>query len=208
MTHKRTLIRKAVHIILGTIYNFRHRYFDNFIFIHINKTGGSSIVKSLRIPFDHKTAKQKIEEIGSEHWEKKFSFTVVRNPWDKVVSHYHYRVQTNQTDLGVKNIEFRKWVLSTYGSKDPFYYNNPKMFMPQSDWITGHNGKIIVDHICRFENLNDDFSTICKKLGKKSNLPHLKASKRGHYRNYYDDDTIEIVTNWFEKDIKNFGYRF
>ncbi len=203
----RTLVIVARNRLAWELGTLRHRYFDNFIFIHINKTGGSSIEKALKIPFEHKTALEKIEEIGREQWESKLAFTVVRNPWDKVVSHYHYRVQTNQTDLGVRPVGFKDWVRLTYGNKDPFYYDIPKMFMPQSDWITDHDGQIIVEFICRFENLNDDFNHVCKKLGKTVSLPHIKASKRGHYRDYYDEETVEIVARWFKKDIKTFAYR-
>ncbi len=190
------------------LHTLRHHYIDKFVFIHINKTGGSSIEKALRIPFEHKTALEKIKEIGRRQWERRYTFTVVRNPWDKVVSHYHYRVQTNQTNLGVKNIEFRDWVRLTYGNKDPFYYDKPKMFMPQYNWITDHDGNILVDFICRFENLSYDFDYVCKKLGKAVSLPHTKASKHSHYSDYYDEETIGIVASWFKKDIQNFGYRF
>ena len=186
----------------------RHRNFDKFIFIHINKTGGSSIEKALNIPPEHLTALEKIEELGRKNWERRFSFTVIRNPWDKVVSHYHYRVQINNIDLSVRPIGFKEWVKRTYGIQDVFYYDNPKMFMPQSDWITDHNGRVLVDFVCRFENLDDDFSYVCEKLRKSTNLPHIKASKRGKYGNYYDEETIEIVARWFSKDIERFGYCF
>jgi len=39
-------------------------------------------------------------------------------------------------------------------------------------------------------------------------LPHAKKSNRGDYRNYYNEETIAIVYNWFERDIKRFGYTF
>ncbi|WP_156819989.1 sulfotransferase family 2 domain-containing protein [Synechococcus sp. PCC 7336] len=188
---------------------FRHRKHNNFIFIHINKTGGSSIEKALDLSFKHETALEKIQKIGRSQWNKKFTFTVVRNPWDKVVSHYHYRVQTNQTNLGVEPIEFREWVKLSYRDKDPFYYDMPKMFMPQSDWISDNDGTILVNFVCRFENLQNDFEKVCKSLKRKAELPHLKSSKRKkHYKDYYDEETIEIVRSSFSKDIKNFGYRF
>jgi chondroitin 4-sulfotransferase 11 len=181
---------------------------DNFIFIHINKTGGSSIEKALNLPFEHKTALEKIEEIGHQQWESKFTFSVIRNPWDKVVSHYHYRVQTNQTGLGAKTIGFKEWVKLSYGNKDPFYYDQPRMFMPQFDWLADEGGRVLVGFICRFENLDDDFNVVCSKIGRRANLPHLKASQRGNYRDYYNEETIEIVARWFCKDIESFGYTF
>ena len=50
-----------------------------FVFIHINKTGGS-IELALGCPPEHKTAVVKRKELGKDAWKKLFSFTSVRNP--------------------------------------------------------------------------------------------------------------------------------
>ncbi len=207
----KTLIRRAKRILAHELHSLRHRYLDNFIFIHINKTGGSSIEKALNIPFAHRTALEKIEKIGRQQWENKYTFTIVRNPWDKVVSHYHYCLQKDKTVIGVRisTIGFADWVKLFYGNKDSLHGKAPtRMFMPQSNWITDHDGQILVNFICRFENLNDDFNYVCGKLGKTAILPHVKPSNHGNYRDYYDEETIEMVACWFSKDIENFGYRW
>jgi chondroitin 4-sulfotransferase 11 len=188
---------------------FYFKYFSNFIFIHINKTGGTSIERALDLPFKHYTALEKIEEIGRAKWNSKYTFCIVRNPWDKVISHYHYRLQTNQINLWEKPVDFSEWTKLSYGQQNPLYYDKPKMFMPQSDWITDENGTILVNFIGKFENLQGDFDKICERLKrKKTILPHIKSSSRANYREYYDEETAEIVENWFRKDIENFGYKF
>ena len=181
---------------------------DNFVFIHINKTGGSSIENALKIPFEHKTALEKIEEIGLRNWNKSLSFTVIRNPWDKVVSHFLYRVKRNISDLQTNPIDFTEWVKRSYGVQDPFYFKNPKMFMPQTNWISDENGQIIVDEIIHFERLECEFKDILVKLGKQATLPHLKKSNRLAYEQYYDEESKIIVEDWFEQDIRRFGYEF
>jgi len=190
------------------IRSFRYKHLDGFIFIHINKTGGSSIEKALKIPLEHQTAREKIEEIGLKKWNRKLTFAVVRNPWDKVVSHYYYRVKTNQTGLRDNPIDFKDWVKRTYGKKDAVYYDKPKMFMPQTDWITDNKNNIVVDEVIRFENIEDEFSRVLDKINKKVRLPHMKKSGRDDYWLYYDDDTAEIVRKWFYSDIETFGYNF
>ena len=205
---RRNMMWKILWKAKRTILSMKYRHLDQFVFIHINKTGGSSVEKAFNIPFEHKTALEKIEEIGRDRWEKRLTFTIIRNPWDKVVSHYHYRVKTNQTDLQDKPIEFREWVRLTYGNQDDFYYDNPKMFMPQTDWIVDENGKILVDEIIHFENLNIEINELLEKLGRNTTLPHVKKSNRGNYREYYDQETLEIVGNWFERDIERFDYQF
>ena len=195
--------------VIEKIKKIRSRYFDRFIFIHINKTGGSSIEKALNLPFEHKTALEKIEEIGLYRWGKKVSFTVVRNPWDKVVSHYHYRVQTNQTGMGDGHIEFNEWVKKAYGEKDRRYYDQPRMFMPQVDWICDRNGKILVNRILRFEKLTDDFNALANEMNVVVRLPHVKKSKRKKdMRQYYDEESVLIISDLFSADIKTFGYKF
>ena len=186
----------------------RTRYIDKFVFIHINKTGGSSIEKALNLPLEHKTAIEKIRKMGRKRWNSRFTFAVVRNPWDKVVSHYHYRVQTGQTGMGDKHISFPEWVKRAYGAQDPRYYDKPRMFMPQIDWIADSKGNILVDKILHFENINKEFQEAMKTIGKDITLPHTKSSKRGDYREYYDQASIEIIRNWFQKDITAFSYQF
>ncbi len=186
----------------------RHRWFDGFYFIHINKTGGSSVEEALKIPFEHKTAKEKIFEVGLESWEKRFCFSFVRNPWDKVVSHYHYRVKTNQSGLSESNLDFVDWVKVSYRDKEDLYYDNPKMFMNQCSWLVSDSGDVAVDYIGRFESLSSDFNTVASELGLKTTLPHLKKTKRMDYRNYYNDEAAEIVASVFARDIDYFGYSF
>lgn len=203
-----TIQNRVLNRLRATVGNFRHRYVDDFIFIHINKTGGSSIERALGIPFEHRTALEVIDDLGEELWNDKLTFAVVRNPWDKVVSHYHHRVKKNRTSLRTDTVDFKEWVVLTYGCQDPFYYDNPKMFLPQTEWISDESGKILVDQICRFERLGDDFIRICRMLDREASLPHLKSTKRGNYRDYYDDETAGIIAQWFAKDLEIFDYRF
>jgi len=193
---------------LKSIGHLRDRYFRDYIFIHINKTGGSSIEKALRLTFEHRTAQEKRDELGENAWHRKFTFTVVRNPWDRVASHYFYRVKTNQTGLGDGHMGFNAWVRRAYGENAPDVYDRPKMFMPQVDWIVDEEGNVIVDFIARFENLQSDFEAICRRLRLHASLPHLKSSGKGDYRGHYDNESIEVVRHWFQRDIALFGYQF
>lgn len=186
----------------------RSVYFDRFVFIHINKTGGSSIEKALKLPFEHKTAIEKIQEIGRHEWDRRISFAVVRNPWDKVVSHYHYRVYTNQTGMGDGHISFNDWVRRSYGCKDPVYYDQPKMFQPQAEWLKDADLNMCVKEILRFENLAGDFNVLAEKIGKKVLLPHVKKTSHKCYKDYYDADARKIIERVFQEDIDVFKYVF
>ena len=147
--------------------------------------------------------------IGRDAWDGAFKFSIVRNPWDKVFSHYQYRVQTNQTNLGNMHLSFPEWVKHTYGERDERYIGNPKMFLPQVEWIKNDEEEIDLNFIGRFENLDRDFKTLCERLGKDVvTLPHLKASNRGPYQQYYDEGSIDIVADFFSLDLDEFGYSY
>ena len=152
----------------------RNAHWPRYVFIHINKTAGSSIERALNLRFEHKTAIEKRAELREYRWRRAYKFSFVRNPWDKVLSHYNYRVATNQTEMGDRHISFRDWVLRAYGDNDPRYYDQPRMFMPQCAWLTDEFGEVIVNFVGRFESLEDDFARICERLGVHPTLPHLK----------------------------------
>ncbi len=178
-----------------------------FVFVHINKTGGTSVTRALGLRRRHRTAM----ELQSEYaalWERKFRFSIVRNPWDKVVSHYHYRVMTNESGLASEQIAFNDWVKMAYGDANPRYCDRPKQFNAQWNWLSDSSGNCIVDYIMRFENLEEDFNVLCKKLGRRATLPHLNRSHRGDYRSYFDAETKEIIAIRFKIDIEKFGYEY
>ena len=126
-----------------------------------------------------------------------------------MVSHYEYRKKRNKTEVATRNVSFSEWVTKTYGpDKDPFYYNNPRAFQAQVEWLKDDEGKVAIDFIGKFESINEDFEQIKSAIGLEAELPHLNASKRVGYQSYYDDETRQIVADWFREDIELFGYRF
>ncbi len=181
-----------------------------FVFIHINKTAGTSIGRAIGLPVkDHLTVRDVIARIGQEKWDTAYTFTLVRNPWDKVVSHYEYRRRRNKTGIASRNVSFSDWVKMTYGDiKNTFYYNNPKAFQPQVEWLKDNEGKITLDFIGKFESIITDFNQIKHVIGLDAELPHLNASRRASYQSYYDDESREIVARWFQEDISVFEYSF
>lgn len=187
---------------------FRNAHWPRYVFIHINKTAGSSIERALDLRFEHKTAIEKRFELGDLRWNRAIKFTFVRNPWDKVFSHYKFRVQTNQTSLGQSPIPFPEWVIRAYGAREPQLYDQPRMFMPQMSWITDDHGEVLVDYIGRFESLKTDFLQLCRMIGVNSRLPHLKPSTSQSYRTAYNQEAKLCIAEAFAADINQFRYDF
>ncbi|MEM6965923.1 MAG: sulfotransferase family 2 domain-containing protein [Bacteroidota bacterium] len=202
---KRSLIAAQIN---HSYFLLKYKFEKDFIFIHINKTAGSSISALLDMDRMHLTAFSIRNMITEESWNAKFKFSFVRNPWDRVVSQYHHRYGVNQQNLQERLLDFKGWVKEVYLDRNKELINFHAMFMPQLYWISDMNGSIIVDYIGRYENLQEDIAYIKDKLNISKPLPHLRKSKREHYSTYYDNATKNIVGDFFKKDIEYFKYEF
>jgi len=175
-----------------------------YIFVHINKTGGTSVEAKLRKISKHHGNKHyniiKYRNLANnEHgFENYFKFTIVRNPWDRLVSNYFFRKRRGKST----SISFKDWVV-----KNKFDGCNAKH--TQLSWISDETGELIIDFIGRFENLQEDFNIICERIGvPHQQLAHKNKSKHKHYTEYYDEETKQIVAEKYAKDIEYFGYKF
>lgn len=181
-----------------------------FIFLHINKTAGTSVGRAIDLPLKrHRTAREIIGQIGRARWESAWKFTFVRNPWDRAVSLYEYRRMKDRTGVGSSGISFGDWVQRVFDEDpDPVYHNNSRSFMPQCDWLKDDRGEIDLDFIGRFEHLARDFAQVAERVAPGAELPRLNASKRSAFTSYYDAASRDMVARWFAEDIERFGYRF
>jgi len=185
------------------------KYFAKFLFVHINKTGGVSVESALGLPLkNHTSAAEYVEMVGERRWRRLFTFSVVRNPWDRTVSQYHFRIQTGQTGMGVDPPSFGEWVRGTFGEQDPAFYDDSRFLAPQYRWISDAEDRILVDQVCRLESIEEDFGRICERIGIEAILPHLNRTRRAPYQDYYDDETRDIVGQWFVRDTELFGYSY
>ena len=181
----------------------------NFVFIHINKTGGTSIANNIKLYSKrHLTVKEVQEQIGLD-WFRAFTFTIVRNPYDKVVSQYEYRFRFNHDNIRTQNISFDEWIKFTYKEKRPLFRKaGQKFFSTQKEWLLNKNGKIDIDYIVRFENLIEDYKMVQDIIGVKEKLPHLNKTERKPYKKYYSEESKKIIEDYFRDDFEEFNYEY
>ena len=68
---------------------------------------------------------------------------------------------------------------------------------------------LVIDHILRYENLEDDFLKLCSAIGIKNlSLPIVNESIREKYTQYHTEKTKKIVETLFFKDIQMFNYTY
>jgi hypothetical protein len=194
------------------------------IFVHIQKTGGSSILKALgremHSRHKHRFASEFRDMYGQDQWDRAYKFAFVRNPWDRLVSWWsmvnHYRDAYAQ---GAKFNRFFTYILQNGHSFEDFILNcdadiedidgRKCIFRNQLDYVTDSEGRIIVDYIGRFETLAVDFNQLSAKLRLPDDrLEHKNRSDHKPYTAYYTPETRARVEIAYARDIAAFNYEF
>lgn len=188
------------------------------IFVHIPKAAGISVGYALfgRHTGNHATVADYQLAFSRQEFEQFFTFTFVRNPWDRLVSAYHFLKN------GGRNENDRRWAEANLAGFDGFedfvrgWVNRRNIhtalhFMPQCRFITlpGRAGPQ-VDFVGSLENIEADFARVCQRLGCAAELTcdNRTAGRQGDYRSYYDDRTREIVAGAYREDLDLLGYDF
>lgn len=187
------------------------------LFVHIPRTGGSSIerfitgedwacVRHRGIKVQHISCLQAKKVYGDDIFSRYYKFSFVRNPWDLMVSTFLWAKQKT----GLNGVIFRDFI------EDIARYNEQLEFVPGGNYgsgqlrhLTDSSGNLMVDYVGRFENLQKDFDIICGSIGmKRKKLPVSNKTRHRHYAGYYDKNTADLVARQFKEDIEYFGYRF
>jgi hypothetical protein len=191
------------------------------IFIHIPKTAGLSISKTLfgNYAGSHLNIDHYIITLGRKTVDEYFKFAFTRNPWNRLYSAFCF---LKQGGMNEEDRQFEKKYLSDINSFEFFvmnWLNETTMllywhFIPQFHFITSkeNRDKPMVDFIGRFENLENDFMHVCKilKIDNK-NLAKENINKTHATRSYiemYNAAMIEKVAHLYKKDISLFNYSF
>jgi chondroitin 4-sulfotransferase 11 len=200
------------------------------VFVHIPKCAGTSVNEFMDIIFpssrksgtrcprirgdsvhvlyggtilEHLTASEIRDTLGPEEYDDMESFTVIRNPWDRMVSFYVY----------IKSLVGEKW-LQNFSFEDFVHlvqehsYFGP--FRSQCHYIFDDTGKKLVNHIFRFEELRPGLvEFLAARMNKSPNeFPRANSTDRNAYPEYYNDETKQIVDEIYKRDIETFGYQF
>lgn len=147
--------------------------------------------------YNHMPAAQVREYIGPRLWKRYRKIGFVRNPWDREVSRYFWRTRGT---LERSPDGFRKFVMS-----EPV----------DDDWsVISIDGALILDFVGRYESLEEDFTKLLTELGYKKAVPLARAkmgfrsAEERDYRQFYDDETRELVARMHAPLIGAFDYSF
>lgn len=198
-----------------------HEY--KFIYLKSRKTASTSLERYL-LPYcknglvdlkrAHKPAVEIKELVGEETWNTYTKICAIRNPWDKMVSYYFWKKRLSIFNKILYKLN-PKW--SNYNEAHQLDFKgfikkqgnsniDVKIFYINNQWQDYE--------FIRYENLHDDLEKVCNLIGisyEKSKLGNHKSMyrpKESNYRNFYDDETRDLVGNVYSKEIEKIGYQF
>lgn len=204
------------------IVSFRHQ----FIFTAIPKTATHAFRNALRphlaendweqcVLFEKKYFPVKpLAEIGHGHltlqqlkpfilpsmFQNYFKFCVVRDPLRRFVSYCRFINRDNQK-MQTDALGTMKRIISDGKARGEI------LFRPQHEFIVDAEGKLLVDFVCRFENLQNDFNQVFKQLDLPlADLQKINDSDSAKYRNACDNELKLMVEKFYRKDSELFDY--
>jgi hypothetical protein len=147
--------------------------------------------------YDHMRATLVQKRVPAHVWNSYFKFCVERNPWDKVLSHYHMHAAREGGSLS----------LDEYLARGRFPINYFR-------YTDGSGAKIIVDRVLHYENLLAELSEVLSQLkvpfdgtlGVEAKSEY--RSDRRPYQLVFNDEQRRLVENAFAREIELHGYRF
>jgi len=151
-----------------------------------------------RRAFNHMPASMVRQLIGREAWDDYYTFSIERNPWDAVVSLYHWR-HRDDPDPPPFDRFVEGPVVAELAIKNSRGYRI--------------NGRLAVDRVLRYESLADELAEVWTHLGLPGQ-PHLPRAKSGTrpsgatYASHYDEASRARVAELFAGAIADFGYEF
>jgi len=207
-----------------------------FIFVHAPKTGGTALMLALEaraqkndilIGDTPKAIKRKnrwknanargrlwkhstladIEGLVDEAFiASAFVFTIVRNPWDRMVSYYHWLRAQSYAHPAVaiaKAKEFGDFVC------DPLIAASLSA-SPFASYVTSSDGVERCDLYLRQGHLAEDIKALETQFNFRLELPERvnTSERRADYQSYYSDAARDAVAEFCGEDIGRFGYGF
>jgi hypothetical protein len=189
------------------------------VFIHVPKAAGTSIAETVFGRFVGHFGVVDVLAACPPDVQALPRFSVVRNPWDRVVSAWTFA--RAGSGLGgsttVRIHAARQYRVPAFERFDTFVSEwlavrdverLDGVFRPQSAYVTDATGELRLDHLGRLEQLAETEAWLSSVLGRKIEFGRANTSSHEHYRSYYTSETRRKVGEIYARDIALFGYEF
>ncbi len=196
--------------------NGRRLYRDFFdehsaIYIHIPKTGGTSVSNALFEKDPGHYFLKRYEQVDKVKFESYFKFSIVRHPVDRLVSTYNYLIARKAI---YKDPYHPYSFLAKYDFLEDFIINGLSQeliesnyfFASQTEYLQNSQGNIQMDYIGKLESINDDFKVICSKLNLKKNIQNKNSSNKLVTKKELSRAALNKIFEVYKDDFLNFEY--
>ena len=173
----------------------------------------------------HTAAKVVRDRLGPAIWDKYFTFTVERNPWEKVLSNYwaykgyHHGFGGRSEQISLAERLWRKASGYTWTLDGWLKYRKLRgrisgtIRLPSSiKKYTDEDGELMVDVVYRYEQLDTHLKHLSDRLGfevrLESNEGRGTRKNRKPYEESYGDWSQQFVTECFTDDLELLQYKF
>lgn len=185
------------------------------VFLHIPKTGGTSLSQVLGLRFGH-VAATRFEANDRERFSRAFKFAFVRHPVDRLFSSFNYLKVAQKTGTS-PDVRWSETYLERYRDFEDFAISLRQRhrrriilqwphFMPMHYWLCRPGDSVpMVDFLGRFETLADDTNALASRLGIKIDLPHLRKPQ-GYIKKHISIEAAEVIRDVYKLDFEIFGY--
>jgi hypothetical protein len=206
----------------GFIHTY-HPFLENrCIFVHIPKCAGISVSMSLfgNLSGGHTPLRRYSLVFDRTEFRSYFKFAFVRNPWDRLVSGYHYLRDGPGLSAIAKSpelLERMRTMVEEFPDFDSFVkgWVSPEniasvfLFVPQYQFVCINGTVAEMDFIGRYENLVRDYDHVRSRIGVGKPLTWLNRTRSGQtFLDHYTETTRKIVEHVYAEDIRMFGYSF
>jgi hypothetical protein len=158
---------------------------------------------------EHLSAREMQKITGPKAWASLYSFSIVRNPFERLLSFYNYMQKCGDLPASWSYAEFvARHVEATPATPYLGYFG---LRRTACDFVLDAEGKPLVTEIFRFENRAEAITRIGQKIGfpELGTLHVQKASPMGQdYRLAHDDKTRALLEDFYARDLAYFGYSF
>jgi len=175
--------------------------------IHVPKCGGSSIKHVLQnkagyVVHGH-TSALGYKQTHPALFDKYYKFAFIRNPFDRLVSVYHFSKRVQERAFRV-NLDASK-TFGAFVDKVCEHFNKLmccEVLCPQVTFITDEMGSVVVDDLFLFEDMDWAWSIISKKIGCMEPLGHRNKTNHEPYMHYYTDELKSKVYGLYYEDFQ------
>ncbi|MBN1912399.1 MAG: sulfotransferase family 2 domain-containing protein [Pirellulales bacterium] len=136
---------------------------------------------------------------------------VIRNPWSRVVSRFRFALLTMDQgnappDYAPRTFDRFLEERHLYGDKEYYWHRAVRGWYPQVDYVEDEEGQLGA-HLLRQENLGEE-STRYFGLSEAPPRRNVTGGKAKPYQAYYTPKTIQVVADWYARDVNTFGFDF